>query len=418
METLFLSVLLIGLIILSGFFSASETALFSLSPMKIKTYQSHADRRKQLIAHLLHQSRDLLVTVFMLNTLVNILIQNVASSMFGFAASWTLKVGVPLLITLIFGEIIPKYIGLQNNTSLAYAVAPTISFLQTLLGPVRRFVTEITAPISRILFFYLKKEQSISKDELDHVLKQSKEHGVLPPEQAQLVAGYLDFQEATVKEVMRPREDMLFYDIQDPLTKLTHLFVEEQCSRLPVCEGNIQNVLGIITVKEFFLHREAIQSSNNILPFVDKPFFVPEATPARMLLRRMDELDQEIAIVVDEYGSITGLVAYEDIVEVVVGNISDLRDRKPLYTKAGKHEIIASGKFELSDFNELFETNLTSNSGMVTLGGWLTEQCGDIPKSGSKIESHNFLFQILAADPNRIRRIYVRKLPLSNKVQR
>lgn len=150
---LFLSILILS----SAYCSSSETALFSLSTMQIKTYETSADRTKQLIAKLLKHPKDLLVTVFMLNTLVNILLQNTASHLFQNTHSWTLKVGVPLVVTLIFGEIIPKYIGLQNNTALSYLAAPSIAFFQDILRPIRIFTVKITQPLSRLMFFFLKK---------------------------------------------------------------------------------------------------------------------------------------------------------------------------------------------------------------------------------------------------------------------
>lgn len=405
--------LLLFLTFCSGYFSASETALFSLSATKIKAFQSNRDPRKRLIAHLVLQPRDLLVTVFMLNTLVNILLQNTASHIFGSSASWLLKVGVPLLLMLLFGEIIPKYIGLQNNVSLAHAFAPVINFLQNLLKPIRRLIIDVTSPISRIMFFFLKKEKSISKEELKHVLKTSQEHGVLNPDEAELVWGYFTLQESKAKELMRPREDILFYDVDESLTKLTHLFVDKKCSRIPVCKGSFDNIIGIINVKQFLQHR-SLQTSEELIPLLQKPYYVPEATPARTLLRRLKEQHEEIALVVDEYGSISGLIAYEDLVEAVVGEISDQRDEQSLYTRAGKDEIIASGRLELSEVNEIFNSNLESENNMLTIGGWLIEQLGDIPKGGTKFEKNNLLFQVLAADPQRIRRLYIRKIHHKN----
>ena len=208
---------------------------------------------------------------------------------------------------------------------------------------------------------------------------------------------------------MRPRQEILYYDIQEPLTKLVHLFVDKQCTRIPVCEKDIENVIGIIDSKYYLLHREEIPEPVALRKFLLRPYYIPETTPSRTLLKRLDESGQEIALVVDEYGSISGLITYEDLVEVVVGKISDSRDQKTIFTRAGENEIIASGKMELDEFNKFFDSDLKSE-GMVTLGGWLTEQLGEIPKSGSKFENKDFLFQVLASDPNRIRRIYVRKL--------
>lgn len=407
--SLFLLVMLF-LTLASGFFSASETALFSISSMKIKTYQTNKNPRNRLIASLVLHPKELLVTVFMLNTLVNILLQNTASSLFGNLAGWSLKVGIPLILTLIFGEIIPKYVGIVNNTTIAYAVAPTIAFLQKIITPVRKGIIAITTPLSRIMFFFLKKETTISEDEIHHLLLTSKDQGVLHPDEAELINGYLTLQNSQIKELMRPREEMLFYDINEPLTKLTYLLVDQECTRVPTCDKNIENLLGIISADRFFLNRDKINHPQDLLTFLDKPFFFPETIPARILLRRFDEQNEEMAIVVDEYGAISGLITYEDLIEIVVGEIADRRDQHQLYTLAGKDVIIASGKLEIADFEEIFGVKLLNPANMVTLSGWLIEQIGDIPKSGMKYEAQNFLFQILGAKPNRITRIYIRKL--------
>lgn len=288
MEAALFIIALILLTFCSGYFSASETALFSLSAMKVKAYQTDPDPRKRLIANLVLQPRDLLVTVFMLNTLVNILIQNVSSSMFGFEAGWGLKVGFPLVLMLLFGEIFPKYYGLQNNLSLSYWVAPSINYLQKILKPVRRWIIAVTAPISRMMFFFLKKEESISREELQHVLKTSEAHGVLHPDEAELVWGFLNLQDLLVKELMQPREDMNCYDITEPLTKLTHLFTEKKRTRIPVFDKILDNIIGIISAKQFFLHHHEINDPVDLRRWLDKPFYVPENSPAKLLLRRLD----------------------------------------------------------------------------------------------------------------------------------
>jgi putative hemolysin len=412
--------ILVFLTFCSGYFSASETALFSLPATKIKAYASDPSQRRRLISQLLQRPKDLLVTVFMLNTLVNILLQNVASHMFGVYASWTLKVGVPLVVTLLFGEIVPKYLGMQHNIGLSDAVAPMISKLQHLLKPIRQAVIAVTYPVSRLLFFFLHKEENISREELRHVLKTSEELEVLHKDEAELVCGYIDLQDVLVKELMRPRQDVLFYDINEPLTELTSLFVDQQCSRIPVCRGSLEDVIGIMSAKEFFLYRKELTTTESLEKRLSKLFFVPENMLARVLLRRFDEKKLIIAMVVDEYGSIAGLITREDILEVIIGQIKDLRDEKRLYSKQSDTEIIASGKLEIDEFNSIFSSDLISENNMVTIGGWLTEQLEEIPKNGTKYETDEFLFHVLTATPNRIRRIYIRKLkpkpPLEGRV--
>lgn len=411
METsYFLIISILLLLLLSAFFSGSEAALFSLPAARLKSYRTNADARRRLVASLLSRPRDLLVTIFILNTAVNILLQNVAASLFGDFSGWILKVGVPLVLTLIFGEILPKYIGLQHNFQVSYLVTPLIAFLQKLMRPVCQAIISITTPLSRILFFYLRKAPEITHEELQHILKTSEQHGVFTKDEGEILSGYIYLQDATAKELMRPRDEILFYNIQDPLTTLLHLLIDERCSRVPVCEGILDNVVGIISVKNFFTHRLQIMEPKDLLSILAKPFYIPESTPARLLMRRFAEQQQTLALIVNEYGSITGLLTYEDLLEVVIGEIPDSRDQGHLYTKSGEYEIIASGKLELEEFNDLFGVNFISPNEMVTIGGWLMERLGEIPKSGSSYELDHFLFQVLAATDNRIRRLYIRKL--------
>ena len=145
--------LLVFLIFCSGLFSASETALFSLSSMKVKTFKQDSDKRKRLVAELLANPRDLLVTIIMLNILMNLLIQNVVSNIFGQYSTWLLNVGVPLALTLVFGEVIPKSIGLANNAKIAYRIAPWMALCKKVLLPIRQVLASVTNLVSRILFF-------------------------------------------------------------------------------------------------------------------------------------------------------------------------------------------------------------------------------------------------------------------------
>jgi putative hemolysin len=399
----------------SALLSASETALFSLSSMRVKAFRHGKDPRGKTIAHLLTRPRKLLVTILMLNVLMNILVQNVVSGIFGLFSSWWLTVGVPLLIILLFGEVLPKSIAYPKNAWISYHVAPFLKVATTVLKPFRDAITFITEKISRFFFFYLKKEKDISIDELKFALKTSKEYGVLGEEEAKLVRGYLNLEEDLVKEIMCPRQEVLFFDINDSVSKLIHLFVDEECTRIPVCNKSLENLLGVMTSGSFFLHRQHIQSTHELVPFLRKPRFVPESMVARSLLKRFYEEEETMMIVVDEYGSISGLITLEDVVESVIGQIADRRDEKVHYTRSSENVVIASGKFELTEFEEIFDVHLESPNNMATIGGWLTEQIGDIPKSGSKYETEQFLFHILSSDVNRVRRVYIRRLKTPKK---
>lgn len=403
--------LLIALTLFLAFASAAETALFSLSPMRVKAFSESDQPKKRLVAQLLASPRDLLITMLMLNVIMNILIQNVVSSLVGPLSGWLLNVGVPLAITLILGEVIPKSIGLANNSSFAPRIAGFLWTLQQILLPVRKALMRITSGISRTLFFYLQPEQEISGDELHHALRSSQASGILAEDEAQLMRGYLHLQESSAREFLRPREEVLFFDVGEPLSRLIHLFVDQECTRIPICEGGLDHVIGIISSGTFFLHRDELAEPEEVKSLIKKPFFVPESTSALVLLEQMYEKRESLAIVVDEYGAFSGLLALEDLVEAVVGEIIDRRDEKSRYTRAGDHMIIASGKLELIELESLFGITLKSINHMVTIGGWLTEQMGDIPKSGQKYESNGLFFHVLSADEKRVRRLYIRRKP-------
>jgi CBS domain containing-hemolysin-like protein len=233
---------------------------------------------------------------------------------------------------------------------------------------------------------------------------------VLLPIESELIGGTLDLQNSRVLEHMRPREEILAYDIDEPLSKLMDLFIKEKTTRVPIYKEHLENVLGILSVGQFFFHKEQIKKPADLLPVMRKPYYIPETTQGWAALRNLREKKVNLAIVVDEYGSISGIITQEDLVEAVIGEIADARDVKSAYTRSSQDVIIASGKLELDEFEEVFGIELKKTGKEVTLGGWLIEQLGDIPATGTKYATDQFLFYVLAADPNRIRRIYIRRL--------
>lgn len=414
----FLVLLLIFSVLALAVFSGAETALFSLSSMQIKAFKKGLDPRKKQIAKLLSQPRDLLVTLIILIVVLSLGVQNVISTIFQKKDSWVLNIGLPLAINLILGEMIPKSLAMTNNVKISCWIAPFLSRIQLFLFPLRKLLSVITSFVTPVFFFFLRREKEISVDELQHALKDSKDRGILLPEESELIRGYIYLQEATVKELMRPREEVIYFQSIEPLNRLIHLFVDQECTRIPFCDGGLDKLLGVISSRIFFQHRHLIKETRDLIPIVKKPFFVPEAMKGDVLLSQFYEKKESIAVVVDEYGSITGIIAMEDLVEEVVGEITDRRDQEVFFTRAGNDVIIASGKLELSEFEEIFNVSLKSENLMVTIGGWLTEQLGDIPKPGTKYHTKEFLFHVLSADPTRIRRVYIRRLTTSVKKHR
>ncbi len=410
MTAIILIFLLICLILFSAILSASETSLFSLSTYTINAYKHSADKRKKLISKLLSKPRQLLVTILMLNIFANILIQNTVSSLFGSFTSWILKVGVPLFLTLFFGEVIPKSLAMPNNKYISYKISPFIAVAKIIIAPVRYVLTKITNYISRFMFFFLKKEKPLSIEELHYILDKSKEKQILNTDESQLIGGYLNLHDSIIKEHMTPRDKVKFYDIQEPVENLIKLFEKKQIARVPVCSNEIDNVLGIISLKRFFFYKKHIKSGADLKKYIKKPFYTPEATRSYKLLNKLREQKESIAIVVDEYGSIAGLITQEDLVESVIGDISDKVDEKAHFTHQAKDIIIASGKMPIDELEQIFNVKLKKQSTAVTIGGFLTDELGDIPKSGDKLKKGKLLFYVLSAGPNKVKRVYIRLL--------
>lgn len=250
----------------------------------------------------------------------------------------------------------------------------------------------------------------MSAEELTLALDASVESYLITREEARLVQGYISLEEDLVKSIMRPRQDIYFYLLQDPIEDLMSIFVEKGVSRVPVCDGEIQNVKGILHHVDFFLHLEKIISSQDILPYLQKPSYIPEIASATQLFYRMLTNREVISLVVDEYSMVSGLITLEDLYERIIGQVTDHRDEKPLYTRIEKNALIASGRLPLLELEEIFQVDLVSPSNMKTIGGYLTEQIGEAPKSGTKWETNELLFHILSSNEKRIQRIYIRKL--------
>ena len=410
MVTAFLVILLLLCIAGLALCSGAETAFFSLSSMQVKAFRKDPNPKKKQVAHLLSTPRELLVTLIILIIVISLAIQNIISTLFGEKSNWLLTVGIPIGVNLLLGEMIPKSLAIPNNARIASATAPLLIRMQKILMPLRKFLSKAAGFVAPLLFFFLHKEKEISLEELHHALKDSKDRGVLLPEETELIRGYLRLQDSMVKELMRPREEVLFFDCSEPLSRLVHLFVDQECTRILLCNGGLDKLIGIISSRIFFLNRAQIQETKDLIRIAKKPYFVPETLRAGLLLRQLYERKESIAIVVSEYASISGIITMEDLVEEVIGEIVDRRDKEVFFTRAGEDVIIASGKLELFQFEEIFGVCLKTESHVVTIGGWLTEQLGDIPKTGQKFSTKEFFFHVLAADPTRVRRVYIRRL--------
>jgi len=410
MSVAILSIVLVFLLFLSGFFSTSETALFSLSSSKRAIFGESSHKGKQAAYQLLNTPKSLLITILIMNIAVNLGVQNVVSSIVGTLSGFILTVLVPFVLTLLFGEILPKTIAVVKNESIAQSVAPTLLLLNRLITPFRYLVLKITEVMSKVFFFFLKKDEEISKDEIKHAIQSSKDTGLMTKEEVKLLLGSLKLSELDVNEVKCPRQNIIFHDINDSPQKLRDLISKKRVSKVPIVDRDIDQVVGVIRASSFFSADHRIVEPKDIEDVMEKPFFVPESMLSRTLLAHFDDNKKDMAILVDEYGSTSGLITREDLVEIVVGQIQDSRDEKTLFTRQGEDVIICSGKYDLADLESIFEIDIPRKSQETTVGGYLLEILGDIPKSGYKVEENGLLFHVLLATETKVSRVYIKNL--------
>ncbi|NGX30759.1 MAG: Magnesium and cobalt efflux protein CorC [Chlamydiae bacterium] len=404
-------ILLICLLFISAFFSATEISMFSLSRHEIDLFSRSSKKRQNLVAKVISRPGDLLVVLLIMNIFANILLQNVIAETFPPQSSWIYTILLPIVLMLFIGEVIPKAIALNINKKIAQLTAPIISKIVFFMRPIAKRAVHITNFISNFIFFFLKEQKEITEQELVHAMEHSKEKGVLEKEETELLLGFLDLQKRQVKQIMNPKEDILFYDIGDPLDELIDLFSKENCSRVPVCKNTLDQILGIIDLESYFLNEDKLKNPVDLQAFLKPAYFVPETMLVKHLIEDQMMKENEIAIIVDEYGLCTGLVTDEDLSEVLVGDILDKRDEnKRLFTMPSKDVMIASAKLEIEEFEEAFGTEIEKDPSAVTIGGWLLERIGKLPKNGEEFRFSNLLFHVLQATPSRILKLYIRKL--------
>lgn len=393
----------------SAFFSASETSLFSLSSHDLFSFRRSKKPKERKIAAILAKPSDLLVTIMILNICLNILMQNVTAQIFA-TGSWLLTVLLPLCLTLFFGEAIPKSTAYTINKPIALLVAPLMYRVVRAMRHITRRVSSVTFSLSRAIFFFLKDQTAVGRTELIYVLQSSKQSGTIHSAEMELIEGVLQLSEVNVKEVMSKRSHVIYFDIDHPLEELSELIYSKKCSKLPVCKGSLDHVLGILTLEAYYQNLSQIKSSADLEKILKPPLYIPEHLSTQTLFQDPRMRMEDIALVVDEYGFIEGLVTFEDIVEVIVGNIIDERDEASLFTRVGENVIITSGRLEITQFERIFECEINHSPDTVSIGGWLIDQLQEIPKAGQEFHFDRFVFHVLSAEPSRVRSLYIRRI--------
>lgn len=402
-------ILIILLIGCSAFFSSSETAFSSINKVRLKNNASQGDKKSQRALNIAENYDKALTTILVGNNVVNILSSSLATifftDLFGASGVGISTIAMTIAV-LIFGEITPKTFANENSEKCALAFAPVIQFLMTLLTPIVWVFTQLKNFLGK--FYSQSNEPSVTEDELKYIIDEIEEQGVLEEQESNLVRSALDFDETTVNEILTPRVKVIGIDINTSVEKVKEIFLTEQYSRLPVYEKTIDNIVGIITEKEFF-HMEN-DRKNTISEIVQDVLHISELKLISEALKEMQLAKSHMAIVMDQYGGTKGIITMEDIIEQLVGDIYDENDEIiSNFNKISETSFDISGEItvnEMSKLMELPEDYIITNA--TTVNGWITEIFGHIPIANETIlTEYNWKITVMATTKHHVKKIHV-----------
>jgi putative hemolysin len=407
----------IGIFILlfcSAIVSGAEVALFSLSQKDIdETIQDNASKGK-IISQLLEKPKKLLATLLVANNFINIgvviLFSFVGKDLFAAITSPVLKFVLEVILVtfllLLFGEVLPKVYASRNNVKFVKLIAYPISGLDKVLSPVSLPMRSATIYLQNKLG---KQKTNFSVDQLSQALELTATDETSTEEQ-KILEGIVSFGNTDTKQVMSPRIDVFALEITEPFEAICPKIIEKGFSRIPVYRDNIDQIEGVLFVKDLLPYINSVEFDWTAL--IREPFFVPENKKLDNLLKDFQSMKSHLAIVVDEYGGTSGLVSLEDVIEEIVGDISDEFDDEPVnYSQIDDKNYIFEGKINLKDFYRIIEVDedlFEDRKGEAeTLAGFILEILGNFPKKGQKIVFENCTFVIESVDQKRVKQIKV-----------
>ena len=409
---------LLGFIILSAFFSGSETALFSLNKLQLKKMQKEDGNnwRVKSIVRLLDDPQRTLISILIGNMFVNISATSLATYLaivfFG-NIGIGIASGIMIFTILVFGEIVPKSLAVANAETISKRVARPIEIISLVLFPLIKFFKMII-----IALYYLfgkkslKVKKEITQEDLITLIDAGKDEGVIEEEEKKMIKNIFEFGDTMVKEVMIPRVDMAYISSDTKIGSILKLIKKMGHSRIPVYEDTIDNIIGILYAKDLLGIYEQWYTSKekfDLKEIIREAYFVPENKKIDELLDIFQKDRIQIAIAVDEYGGTAGLVTMEDVVEEVVGEIIDEYDKEiKLFEIIEENTIRVDGNISIEEINEILNIEIPEN-GFETLGGFIFDLLGRVPKKGEKIKYHNLKIIIEQVVKNRIRRVKIIK---------
>ncbi|AXB56386.1 gliding motility-associated protein GldE [Flavobacterium fluviale] len=402
------------LLFLSAIVSGAEVALFSLSQQDIDDTLNDNQAKGRIISNLLDKPKKLLATLLVANNFFNIGVvilfayigQNIFEDVSSPAFKFTLEVILVTFFILLFGEVIPKVYASRNSVRFAKRVAYPLAFLDKILSPISLPMRSLTIYLQNKLG---KQKNNFSINQLSQALELTDSEGTSTEEQ-KILEGIVSFGNTDTKQVMSPRIDIFALEISESFASIYPKIIEKGFSRIPIYRDNIDQIEGVLFVKDLLPHIDKEEFEWNSL--IREAFFVPENKKLDNLLKDFQSLKSHLAIVVDEYGGTSGLVSLEDVIEEIVGDISDEFDDENLnFSQIDENNFLFEGKINLKDFYRIVnvdEDAFESHKGEAeTLAGFILEILGNFPKKDQKVPFENCIFTVETVDKKRVKQIKV-----------
>ena len=404
-------IVLFILLLLSAFFSSAETCLTTVNKIRMRSLAEDGNKQAKVVLQITEDPGKLLSAILIGNNIVNLsasaLTTTIAYNLGGSAVA--IATAIITVAILIFGEITPKTVATIHAEKLALSYAYPIRFIMWIITP----LSIIINAISRVIFFIIRidpnaKPDAMTEEELRTIVDVSHESGVIEEEEREMINNVFDLGDAKAKDVMVPRVNVTFADVESSYNELIDIFREDKFTRLPVYEETTDNVIGTINMKDLLLYDNT--KNFHVRDILREAYFTYEHKNISELLVEMRESSYNIAIVLDEYGETAGLITLEDILEEIVGEIHDeydVNEEEEILKQVNDNEYIAEGSMSLDDLNDRLELELESED-YDSLGGFIIENLDRHPDEGDEITTESGIRLVVASlDKNRVEKVHI-----------
>jgi len=386
------------LLILSGFFSATETALFSLNKVRILHMAEEGNKKAQLVKKMLDDPSKLMATILIGNNVVNIgasaLATSLAIELFG-SKGVGIATGVMTFLVLVFGEVTPKTFAAQNAEKWSLIIINAVKILSIILIPIIKIMGFLTNFLLKLTGNSSKKDPFITEDELKLLVNVGQEEGLIAESEKEMINSIFEFDDTIVKEIMTPRIDMIVIDVEESVLTAVTTAIDAGHSRIPVYEDTIDNIVGIIYAMDLLKNINKELDTLEIRKIMRPAYYIPETKKVTDLLAELRQAKVHMAIVLDEYGGTAGLVTIEDVIEEIVGDIQDefdIEEESIVILPDGG--IMADARASIYDINDVLDIDLPDDDDIETISGLVFHLIGHIPKKGQELKLGNVRIKV------------------------